>query len=141
VSAARDLVLVPAWAVRDRQAILQWIAVSLDQGEPGGTLSACGGDVMLDRSACTLTVDGSDSHLHASAFLLLELLLLSAGQPQRAEELAKMLWGDEAKSRSSNLRVVAHEVRRALGRHGANVRSVRGVGYAWVPTRDGCDSP
>ena len=133
-----NLVLVPAWAVRDRHAILRWVQSHARPGasvelEPAPILEGCAGAVVLDRSECSVVVDGIHVDMHLPSFLFLEALLVSDGEAQHAEDLARMLWGDVAKARSSTLRAVVHDVRRALGRHAAHIRSVRCVGYQWIP--------
>jgi len=141
MSSAVDLVLVPVWAVRDRHAIVRWLPGAPHLGPSESHLVGCRGEIIVDRATCMVLVDGQEVILNTSAFLFLESLLASDGEPHTMAELAHMLWGDAERTQSSSLRAIAHDVRRALGRHAAHVRCVRTVGYRWDNDGTVCSEP
>ena len=91
------------------------------------------------RAGCDRSVElhgqsRSKDHQHPLATcLLLEYLTSRAGQVVHLPTLCRILYRDQVSNESSTIRVVAHSARALLGPHACHLRTVRGMGYAWVP--------
>jgi DNA-binding response OmpR family regulator len=129
------MVVVPAWAVNDRRAIVKW----LDGRRDSEVLvsEVCGQILRLDRRYSTARVQESRVLLSRQEFLLLESLMLNAGTPMSTVELIEAVWGDLRAATPTTLRVLVHRLRETLrplvgSAVGSPVGTVRGAGYRWV---------
>jgi DNA-binding response OmpR family regulator len=126
------MVVVPAWAVRDRTAIVTWLGSS-----HGGDLvtSRVGAKTLtLDRRRATVRVQGAEVALSGQVYLLLEALMLSQGRVVTFDELNQSIWGEVYAAPQTSLRVLVHRLRQSLDPLvGPVVGTARGVGYRWLP--------
>lgn len=93
----------------------------------------CFGNCVFDRTARTLTRDGSQVELPPKLFELLSALLESRPRPLSKDELHARLWPEGFVSDSSLARLVS-ELRKAIGdksRGPKLIRTVHGFGYAF----------
>jgi DNA-binding response OmpR family regulator len=88
------------------------------------------GPLLLDRSARTLTFDGTEVRVPRREFALLCCLASEPGRVFTKAELLRSCWerGD-ARARSRTLERHAARLRRRLGRHGPMLVTVWGAGY------------
>jgi DNA-binding response OmpR family regulator len=140
-----DLVLAPLWALSCREPIVAWLSEDLldllrrippsQRGtDPGILIAQVGASVLkIDRTSARATVDGTESPLSRSGFLLLEALLLHAGKPVSVDRLKSSVWGASSGYCDVSLRALVHDVRATLGPTlTRSLRTVRGVGYCWT---------
>jgi DNA-binding response OmpR family regulator len=89
------------------------------------------GDLLIDRAARRVTVDGEPIVLAAKEY---ELLVKLAGEPTRVftkEQLLREVWGFRSLGRTRTLDSHASRLRRKLAAAGGDfVRNVWGVGYS-----------
>jgi DNA-binding response OmpR family regulator len=72
------------------------------------------------------------SDLTSTEFEILGLLLKGAGGPVERRFILETLWREQALDvRSDSVNKHVQALRRKLNRHGAFVKSLYGVGYAW----------
>jgi two-component system response regulator RegX3 len=97
------------------------------------------GNVVLDRAAYLVLVDGDPVPLALQEFKLLQLLMSRAGRVVPSDEILKSVWGPDFSGDSSTLAVHVLRLRRKLerGAGGRHLRTVRGLGYVFdtVPVR------
>jgi DNA-binding response OmpR family regulator len=96
------------------------------QGRSGNALSV--GNIVLDPTAHTTTVDDQPLDLSRREFSTLQALMESAGKVLTAEQLEQKLygWGEELDSNA--IQVHVHHLRKKLGNNEV-IRTIRGVGY------------
>ncbi|MEW5707369.1 MAG: response regulator transcription factor [Pseudomonadota bacterium] len=87
------------------------------------------GRLRLDVAGRRLYCDDQPVDLSGRELAVLELLLMRAGRVVTKEQLADHLygWGDEVSSNA--IEVFVHRLRKKLESMGANIRTVRGMGY------------
>lgn len=87
------------------------------------------GRLRLDVAGRRLYCDNQPVDLSSRELAVLELLLMRAGRVVTKEQLADHLygWGDEVSSNA--IEVFVHRLRKKLEPMGANIRTVRGMGY------------
>ncbi|MRT49308.1 MULTISPECIES: quorum sensing response regulator transcription factor QseB [Enterobacteriaceae] len=85
------------------------------------------GEVTLDPSGLTVTVNGENLPLKPKEFALLELLMRNAGRvlPRKLIEEKLYTWDDDVSSNAVEVHV--HHLRRKLGSE--FIRTVHGIGY------------
>ena len=88
-------------------------------------------DLVMDRSARTVTVGGEPVHLSPKEFALLEYLLLRKNQVVTRAELAEHVWDDRFDPRSNVIDVLIHRIRRKIDPDpdAKLLRTVMAVGY------------
>jgi two-component system response regulator MprA len=88
------------------------------------------GPIGLDQQTRLVTVDGKAIVLSNTEFRLLEYLLVRAEKPVSRGDLARHVWdADDDNSRSNVIDVYISYLRKQLAPAGAQIRTVRGVGY------------
>jgi two-component system response regulator RegX3 len=90
------------------------------------------GDLVLDRSAHFVSVDGRPILLPLQEFRLLELLMLNADHVLTSEYLLDSLWGPEYAGDPGTLAVHVLRLRNRIERDATgdcHLRTVRGIGY------------
>ena len=95
---------------------------------PAGPRVVRDGALVLDPAARTLTVDGTECHLTATEFNLLEVLMGAPGRVFERAELLARAWGHADYGTSRTVDVHVAQLRAKLGAH-CPVETVRGVGY------------
>lgn len=90
------------------------------------------GEVSIDYSAKTVSVNGMKIELAKKEFEIIELLSMNTGQVFDKERIYEKLWGYDAEGNSS---VVAEHIRRIrakLSDKAFHIETVWGIGYKWV---------
>ena len=87
------------------------------------------GRLRFDAAGRRLYCDELPVDLSSRELAVLELLLMRAGRVVTKQQIADHLygWGDEVSSNA--IEVFVHRLRRKLEPMGANIRTVRGMGY------------
>lgn len=91
------------------------------------------GEFVLDSDARSLERGGAPLPLTRKSFELLALLVSERPRVVPKEELLARVWPDAIVT-ADNLKNLVAKIRKALGRQGAFVRTVNGVGYAFAGT-------
>lgn len=89
------------------------------------------GDIELDTSAMTVSVDGRSVDLQRREYMVLRKLLENIGHVLSRQQLVDNIYGWDSELESNALDVHIHNLRRKL-RPGL-IRTVRGVGYVIDP--------
>ncbi|GII59598.1 transcriptional regulator [Planotetraspora thailandica] len=92
-------------------------------------------ELVVDRAARAVRVDGTDVDLTYREFELLDYLLASPGRVFNRRQLMAAVWdryGDEG-ARTVDVHVL--RLRRKLGRHAGRIVTVRNVGYKYQQPR------
>jgi two-component system response regulator RegX3 len=91
------------------------------------------GNVVLDRGAYLVLLDGEPVPLAMQEFRVLELLMSHAGRVVPSEEILQSVWGPDFAGDPSTLAVHVLRLRRKLERGSAakHLRTVRGLGYVF----------
>jgi DNA-binding response OmpR family regulator len=90
-----------------------------------------GGAVRVDPAKRRVEIQGKEVSLTAREFDLLKLLLEKDGAALTRGYLMEALCGRDAEESSRTVDQHVYRLRKALGKHGACVQSVEGVGYRW----------
>jgi two-component system OmpR family response regulator len=93
----------------------------------------------LDDRDLTLTVDGTPVELTHREFRLLSHLLRRAGQTVARREILADIWFNARGPASNVLDVYIRRLRAKLGRAGAHLKTVRGVGYRFEISEEPCE--
>ena len=87
------------------------------------------GALTLTPGQPRILLDGAPVDLTANEFALLEILALRNGRVVRRDEIAHRLARGGEPTSDSAIDVCVHRLRRRLGSHGLQVRTLRGFGY------------
>jgi two-component system phosphate regulon response regulator PhoB len=87
------------------------------------------GPFRFDKNAVRFYLDDQPTVLTATEFKLLLFLCERAGKPQDRNDLLRTVWGYCEEVHSRTLDTHMKRLRQKLGRHGAWVETVRGIGY------------
>ncbi|MBQ6582918.1 MAG: response regulator transcription factor [Mogibacterium sp.] len=92
------------------------------------------GNVELDQTSYTLTVNGSSLTLAGKEFQVLELMMSNPGQVISTERLFERVWGLDSDAEINIVWVYLSYLRKKLQTLGANVRikATRNVGYSLI---------
>jgi two-component system phosphate regulon response regulator PhoB len=91
------------------------------------------GEVVLDIEHHTVTVDDLPVQLTATEFRLLKLLMERLGRVQTRDHLLVTVWNYETEIETRTVDTHMRRLREKLGRAGALIKTVRGVGYRMMP--------
>jgi len=94
------------------------------------------GSLRIDRAARAVTIDGAPMEMTSAEFDLLWALASKPGKPVSREELLRDLRGIDWDGVDRSIDVRVSQVRRKLAkdpRHADRIKTVRGVGYQFVP--------
>lgn len=87
------------------------------------------GPITIDRSAHTAYVDGRQIELTRIEFRLLQILAERRGRVQSRPQLLESVWEAQADIQTRTVDMHVQRLRTKLGRAGAMIETVRGVGY------------
>lgn len=87
----------------------------------------CHGDLVLDPSAHTVTIQNSEVSLSVKEFDILQSLMENMGRVMSRRKLSEKLYCLDDDVESNAIEVHIHHLRKKLGDH--PIRTVRGVGY------------
>lgn len=99
-----------------------------DQSEDG---MLRGEGIALDTVAHTVFVDGEPVDMTTRERELLALFLTSPRKVFARERILNKVWGAQADPLTNVVDVFVARLRRKLGRHGARIKTVRGMGYRY----------
>jgi DNA-binding response OmpR family regulator len=105
---------------------------ALVQGGPDASPSVTVGDVVVDRAARRVTVEGRDVALRPKEFDVLERLARDAGTVVSREQLIDDVWDENWWGSTKTLDVHINSIRRKLGEEAgaqSRITTIRGVGY------------
>ncbi len=94
------------------------------------------GSLRVDRAARSVTIDGESLEMTSAEFDLLWALASKPGKPVSREALLKDLRGIDWDGVDRSIDVRVSQVRRKLAadpRHAGRIKTVRGVGYQFIP--------
>ncbi|MDP2870567.1 response regulator transcription factor [Methyloversatilis sp.] len=89
------------------------------------------GDIEVDTSAMTVSVEGRNVDLQRREYMVLRKLLENIGHVLSRQQLVDNIYGWDSELESNALDVHIHNLRRKL--HPGLIRTVRGVGYVIDP--------
>ena len=89
------------------------------------------GNIEVDTSAMTVSVEGSNVDLQRREYMVLRKLLENIGHVLSRQQLVDNIYGWDSELESNALDVHIHNLRRKL--HPGLIRTVRGVGYVIDP--------
>ncbi|MDP3289421.1 MAG: response regulator transcription factor [Methyloversatilis sp.] len=89
------------------------------------------GDIEVDTSAMTVSVEGRSVDLQRREYMVLRKLLENIGHVLSRQQLVDNIYGWDSELESNALDVHIHNLRRKL--HPGLIRTVRGVGYVIDP--------
>ena len=103
--------------------------------QPEGDGSAlCSGEVSLDTRAHTVLSGGERVDLTYKEYELLRLFLSHPGTAYTRDRLMELVWGMDYCGESRTVDMHIRTLRQKLGKAGAHITTVRGVGYRWEET-------
>lgn len=91
------------------------------------------GDLAIDYTARTVTVQGEPVTLSRKEFDILELLSLHAGQVFDRERIYESIWGIDGEGSSDTVMEHIRKIRAKLAKHTCSnyIETVWGCGYKW----------
>lgn len=95
--------------------------------ESGGTLRA--GDIVVDRGAHRVLLEGAELDLTATEYKLLLTLLERRGRVQSRPQLLESVWEAQPDIQTRTVDMHVQRLRSKLGSHGDMLETVRGFGY------------
>lgn len=92
------------------------------------------GDLTMDYTAKTVTVEGTAVELAKKEYQIIELLSLNCGQVFDKERIYERIWGYDAEGDSSVIAEHVRRIRSKLAKYGQeyHIETVWGMGYKWV---------
>ena len=92
------------------------------------------GEVSLDTRAHTVLSGGERVDLTYKEYSLLRLLLENTNLVVTRETILQVVWGTDISVESRTVDMHIRTLRKKLGKAGAHITTVRGVGYRWEET-------
>lgn len=89
------------------------------------------GDLIVDRSSYTVTLNGSKINLPKKEFELLYFLVKNPGKVYSRDELLQNIWGSDVYVLARTVDVHVRKVREKIG--DGHILTVKGVGYKFEP--------
>ncbi|MCI2049459.1 MAG: response regulator transcription factor [Lachnospiraceae bacterium] len=87
------------------------------------------GSILMDDEKHEVRVDGRPVELTFKEYSLLKLLMDNAGRVQTREEILDKVWNTDFAGESRTLDMHIRSLRKKLGNAGAQIRTLRNVGY------------
>jgi two-component system phosphate regulon response regulator PhoB/two-component system alkaline phosphatase synthesis response regulator PhoP len=109
------------------KAVLRRTARSIEQ-EPGETI-AIGKILRIDPQRYEVTVEGKRIDLTTTEFRILQLLASKEGWVFTRDRMLTHLWGSDKMVLDRTIDVHIKHLREKMGRAGAMIKNMRGVGY------------
>jgi two-component system response regulator PhoP len=131
LEAGADDYLVKPFALREVVARLRALT---RRHVPNRKAQLRAGNVLLDTSAHTLTVDGHDVDLTAKEFAILEYFLLNQGRLLTRSQILEHAWDYDFDGGRNLIEVYIGRLRKKLTEAGASdpFVTIRGSGYRYV---------
>ncbi len=105
------------------------IRALIRRSQYGGSADLVLGPLRFDTTSRSVSLNGQPLELSARELGVLEVLLMRAGRVVSKEQLAEHIygWGDEVGYNA--IEVYVHRLRKKLEQAGAQIRTIRGLGY------------
>lgn len=87
------------------------------------------GSIEVNRQNYTVKIDGKETFFPKKEFELLAFLASNRGKVFSREALLRRIWGESVYVIDRTVDVHVSKVREKLGKHGARIETVKGVGY------------
>lgn len=87
------------------------------------------GNLELDRSRCTASIDGRDLGLRRREWVVLERLVAHEGSVISKDRLVSEVFGFDEPVAPNAIEVYIARLRRKLGENGPRIKTLRGLGY------------
>jgi two-component system OmpR family response regulator len=129
LDAGADDYVVKPFAYAEIAARLRALARRAEPGPRRSEPRLTAGAITLDEAARRVTVNGANVDLSPREFSLLEALLRHAGQALTRDQLLDHAWPFSVAVTPNAVDAYVHYLRTKLGPAGAQVETVRGVGY------------
>ena len=129
LDAGADDYLVKPFAYQEVAARLRALARRAEQGPRRAAPRLECGAIALDEAARRVTVSGANVDLSPREFSLLEVLLRHAGQTLSRDQLLDHAWPFSVSVTPNAVDAYVHYLRSKLGDAGAQIETVRGIGY------------
>ena len=129
LDAGADDYVVKPFAYAEVAARLRALGRRSEPGPRRPEPKLCAGAIVLDEAARRVTVNGATVDLSPREFSLLEALLRHAGQTLTRDQLLDHAWPFSVAVTPNAVDAYIHYLRTKLGEAGAQVETVRGVGY------------
>ncbi len=101
----------------------------LRRTKPIRTTELASGAIFLDEKAHTVSVAGEEVALTLKEYQLLRLLMQKKGVALTRDSLLETVWGYKDDNETRTVDVHIRTLRQKLGAEGAQIETVRGVGY------------
>ena len=119
----------------DAKEVVARIKAVLRRCQPEGDSSILrSGEVSLDTRAHTVLSGGERVDLTYKEYELLRLFLSHPGTAYTRDRLMELVWGMDYCGESRTVDMHIRTLRQKLGKAGAHITTVRGVGYRWEET-------
>ncbi len=129
LDAGADDYVVKPFAYAEVAARLRALARRAEPGPRRSEPRLTAGAITLDEAARRVTVNGANVDLSPREFSLLEALLRHPGQALTRDQLLDHAWPFSVAVTPNAVDAYVHYLRTKLGPAGAQVETVRGVGY------------
>ena len=129
LDAGADDYVVKPFAYAEVAARLRALARRAEPGPRRSEPRLTAGAIALDEAAHRVTVNGANVDLSPREFSLLEALLRHPGQALTRDQLLDHAWPFSVAVTPNAVDAYVHYLRTKLGPAGAQVETVRGVGY------------
>lgn len=127
-----DYYLVKPFGVME---LVSCVKAVLRRCQPEGDSSILrSGEVSLDTRAHTVLSGGERVDLTYKEYELLRLFLSHPGTAYTRDRLMELVWGVDYCGESRTVDMHIRTLRQKLGKAGAHITTVRGVGYRWEET-------
>ena len=121
----------PWQAIDDR--VMGGVSASRMRHDPAGH-GVFSGEVSLDTRAHTVLSGGERVDLTYKEYELLRLFLSHPGTAYTRDRLMELVWGMDYCGESRTVDMHIRTLSQKLGKAGAHITTVRGVGYRWEET-------
>jgi two-component system, OmpR family, response regulator len=129
LDAGADDYVVKPFAYAEVAARLRALARRAEPGPRRAAPVLRAGAITLDETARRVTVDGANVDLSPREFSLLEALLRHVGQTLTRDQLLDYAWPFSVAVTPNAVDAYVHYLRTKLGDAGAQIETIRGVGY------------
>lgn len=122
--------LVKPFSPRELVLRIKGLLRRVSPAQPGAEPSVLAvGDLLVDREAHSLKIDGRPVSLTATEFRLLHELLSHQGKVRSREQLLSRVWGYSFDGYARTVDTHIRRLRQKLGEYADRVETLRGVGY------------
>ena len=132
LNAGADYYLTKPFGVMELVSCVKAVLRRCQMQAPAHLLQS--GGISVDLDAHTVTANGQRVELTFKEFELLRLFLSHPGTAYTRDRLMELVWGMDYCGESRTVDMHIRTLRQKLGKAGAHITTVRGVGYRWEET-------